>query len=287
MNQQRLTDELVEATVNKIFADYHLWGNLYKRGINTKEESYQRMEISIHESFWKLIRENNLKLCLSEANFPYFCKEFENHVKGDTSDNQDHISWLYDVAEEKCEASLNDQRLFFDLMEKLRLTSDYFEPLPENIPSFDVYQIHQYAFEGIYSTNFNCIDDGGLLEDETPIGKTFRIKNELGLNAVVTIEKKDSKYHETSTRTPVEFTATGYIEGYTAIERTCNPEITIWIGKDKRLPWHLTFWMNGNDSNARSQYPLWQEFLQCCNAKGEKQHSILFPVFDEYMGIKD
>ena len=287
MNPQRLTNKLVEATVNRIREDLLFWGKRYKMGFDTKEDCYQRMEISIHEYFWKLIRENNLKLCLSEANFPHFCMEFRSYLNGDTSNNPNHEPWLYDIAEEKCEASLNDQSLFFSLMEKLHLTPDYFEPLPENIPNFDVDQIHQYAFEGIYSTEFNCIDDGGFLEDENPIGKTYKLKNELGLNAVVTIEKEYNKYRETNNRTPAEFKATGYIEGYTAIERTCNPEITISIGKDRNLPWHLAFWEDAHDLNARNSYPLWQEFLQWCDAKTAKRHSILFPMLDEYMKLEE
>lgn len=287
MEYQRLTDKLVETTVNAILEEYRLWGKRYRIGYNTKAECYQRMEISIQENLWKLIRENKLKLCLSEANFAHFYTEFESMEKGNTSEKQDHIPWLYDAAEGNCEASLNDQRLFFSMIKKLRLTPDYFEPLPENIPHFTVNEIHQYFDAGIYWIEFNCIDDGGLLIDDEPEGKVFRLRNDLGLEAVVTIVKEENNsFCETGKREPTSFIATGYIEGFTAIERSHNPEIRISVPRERNRPWYMSFWQDSQDLLARNAYPLWQEFFSWCAAKEEKRHSILFPVFDEYLGMK-
>ena len=63
MEQQRLPDQLVEATVDAIRKEFRFWGKRYKMGFATKAECYQGMEISIREGFRKVLGDNGLKLC--------------------------------------------------------------------------------------------------------------------------------------------------------------------------------------------------------------------------------
>lgn len=279
--RQRLTEEIINSTVDKIVEKYREYGDLYKKGLITKDECFLKMQLCFYDNYSLFIKENKLKLNITARNFSQFIEEFKEYQSGNIRNDSKHQLWLYDISRDKEEATLNDQMLFFDFMEKLHITPIFFEPPPENLPCMNIKQHHVYAFQGVYGTQFNCVDDGGLLNDKNPIGKTYRIRNNQGLEAVLTIveEKHNDNINNQKNK---ELVANGYIKGYTAIERTANPEIRISID-DINRPWYLTFWMDSKDTLAYNKHPLWEEMRHWSDAKKAKNDLMFSSFFESFI----
>ena len=292
----KLSDELVESKTETIFKDFRRIGEKYWGGYLTEETAFQEIVRRFNDVFPKLFSDNHLKLCLNDTNYPIFVKEYENYKTGSESKDESHIPWLFDVSDEQCEATESDQRKFFDLMTRFLVTPDYFEPYPDDKSSPNVVPIHQYRDSGVYGIRFNCIDDGGLLADESPVGKTYTLMNDMGQEAVLTIkedrrgiDRNDLDFDEIVTATEqglivvkAEFLAEGFIEGYTAREREQNAEVLIRL-KDRgtKIYW-LAYWQDSNDSKAFFEYPMWQDWFGWCEEKDMKLRRILSSILKSY-----
>ena len=152
----------------------------------------------------------------------------------------------------------------------------YFKPRqhPEGMAVPDLVPVHAYHSSGVMGTHFTCVDDGGLLTDKSPVGKTFRLKNDIGLEAVLKIKEDrrnadrngmdfDEMVSSSSAGMFVlkaEFLAEGFIEGYTASERKHNPEILIRLKNNKKEIFWLAYWADAEDFEAHRKCPVWQEY---------------------------
>ena len=291
-----LTIESVKDTLENTFQQFNRLGEAYRRGFLNDSDFLSGMEQALHRGFWSFLSANGIELRINEANYQAFAKEYRSYF--DVVDDEDHsqYSWFSDRRDPNGEASANDSRMIFYLMGKYRLGPDYFEPIPEDIPRYSLHGIHQYHFDGVYGTDFNCVDDGGLLSDDRPVGKTFRLKNDLGLEAMLTIKEDrrngyrsgmdfDELVISSDKGTEVllaEFLAEGYIEGYTAKERTGNPEILVRLqNKGKQICW-LAYWRDSNDEKAFLDYPLWQSNFNWDPKKVLRQKQLLAPFFNAF-----
>ncbi len=286
----------VKDTLEKTFREFNHIGESYRRGFFNDSDFLFGMEQALNRGFWSFLRANGIEFRINEANYPSFTKEYRSYFDGVDDEDHSQYSWFYDRSDPTGEASVNDKRLIFYMMGKYHLGPDYFEPIPEHIPRYSIHGIHQYHSVGVYGTDFNCVDDGGLLADDRPVGKTFRLKNDLGLEAVLTIKEDRRNGNRSgmdfdeqvfsSDHGPVivlaEFLAEGYIEGYTAKERTGNPEILVRLqNKGKHICW-LAYWRDSNDEKAFSDYPLWQMNFDWNSNKALKQKQLLAPFFNEF-----
>ena len=129
------------------------------------------------------------------------------------------------------------------------------------------------------------------MADDNPVGKTFKLKNDLGLEAIVTIKEDrrnrnrngmdfDEQVFSSDGCTAAVFAE--FLEGYTAKERTGNPEILVrHQNKGDRICW-LAFWRDSSDEKAFSDYPLWQNYFDWGSKKAFKQKQLLASFFNEF-----
>lgn len=262
MEKQRLSRELAESKTAEVFHEYKQIITLYQRGIWNKDMCCREMTRGFSEIFIKLPADHGLKLMLTSASYPQFAKEFAHYLNGDTAVNPDHSPWLVDAKNQLREAARQDQDTFFHLMKSFLVPPEYFSPRPDDMPVPNMVQIHPYSAACIYGIHFTCTDDGGLLTEKKPVGKTFTLTNDIGLKAVLTIREDrrqgdrngmdfDEMVYISDHKLKVakaEFLAEGCIEGYTACDRKGKRNILIrlsemgtkvyWLGCRKRGPDH-------------------------------------------------
>jgi hypothetical protein len=275
MAPQRLTSELVDTAVADYRHTTERAANLYQRGMLTDDEGCRLVERAFYDAFWALLKRNNLKFDLNAANYEQCKKEFQNYLAGMGLSNAAHATWLFDVENEPEEATKEDQRFVFSLMEHMDISPSFFEPIPDSVVKPNKTYCHTYHSASSISISFECIDDGGLLRDDNPIGKTFTLVNTLGLKAEVTIKEDRRKedragmdFDEMVCQTErgmcvvkAEFLAEGDIEGYTAKDRSGNRKVLIRLKSPDRVD-SLSYWENEEDHAAYYNYPLWQEYLK-------------------------
>ena len=297
----KLTEELVEAAVGKAFETFRLAGGRYRKGALTGEECRRNKAQAFCGVFMGLFTDNMLELRLSGKNYTQFKKEYDDYLKGYDTVNQDHIPWLFDTQDGPREAHESDRKQFFRLMELFRIFPGYFEPVPENVPAPGKVYVHTYNSSSVCAVPFSCADDGGLLADADAAGRTYRLRNGLGLEAVLTVVedrrragRKGLDFDEMVFRTDkgaaamkAEFLAEGHIEGYTARERKGSPEILIRLEEGGRKVGKLAYREDPDDAEAYRNHPLWQEYFRWCGEMEKRRDRMLEPLFDGFMRADD
>lgn len=185
------------------------------------------------------------------------------------------------------------------MLDRFHIPPELFTPFPEGLLDPDEELLHRYHSVDQMGVKFHCMDDGGLLADPDPVGKTFRLRNDLGLEAVLTI-KEDRRnenrngmdFDERIYVTPqgfyclkAEFLAEGYLEGYTAKERSCNPAFLIRTDGYK-VDW-LAWYENADDRRARQAFPLWQEFHAAAQKAWVRDEKMIRKLCDDYLHQED
>lgn len=285
---QILTKELVDVTIDKTISQIREYGEEYKAGIRDVEECFNLMYDAFTNGFFGLLQGNSLYIEISEFNYEQFSNEYYVYKKGELSERTNHHAWLYVKSGVASEATLQDQRQVFYLMKNYHLLPEFFSPIPNNIVRPNKIYLHGWHKVNGYGIHYYCIDDGGLLLDPNPIGKTFRLRNDIGNEAVLTV-KEDRRFEQTEKHFDfdedilcflghkADFLAEGYIEGYTAKERKENPDVLIRIQNGKVF-W-LSYLEDTSDLEAYYEYPLWQDYLQACKDLWEKKKKILSEFF--------
>ena len=145
---------------------------------------------------------------------------------------------------------------------------------------------HGYGPCAAYFIRYTCRDDGGLLSDLSPVGKTFTLTDHYGLKAVLTITKVrsfrywkepdyDAEYilsHPESFPVGIEYLAEGSIEGYTEVPRTNSTEIRVYVRRGKIED--ISYYEYLKDYCAFCEFPLWQPYIKERRAFEEKRKSI-------------
>ena len=157
--------------------------------------------------------------------------------------------------------------------------------MPEGIVAPIKHWTHTFNGAAAYVIGYDCIDDGGLLADDFPVGKTYELTSELGLKAVVTItedrRKDDRNNMDYDEMMPMgEYLAEGYIERHTPIKRD-DPKVVIrtnGCGKITRLGIVET----NRDVEAFWKYPLWKEYFDWTRNYQNNRDKILQDYFDSF-----
>ncbi len=288
MDKQLLPEELVrehaEQTVKKA---EKVW-NIYHRGMLLFNELYDRLLGEVfYEGVYDFLENRGLKMDMMEDRFACFQKDMETFRKGSRQEEGSFSPWLF-TRDKKEAACLEDHRQVLLLLDLLYLPAEYFEPFlkspgvtePENVYA------HGYSSCDAYFIRYTCRDDGGLLSDPSPVGKTFTLTDHYGLKSVLTITKVrsfryrtepdyDAEYilaHPESFPSGIEYLAEGSIEGYTEVPRTNSTEIRVHVRRGQIED--ISYYEYLKDCCAFREFPLWQPYIKERRAFEEKRKSI-------------
>lgn len=256
----------------------------YNAGIRSDTELEEIISNQLYEGFQKYIDEKRLFDYFVEQSWKRFITEYHSWKKGETPNCAEGEAWLYyedykaDAPAERInwssrgeEASVLDKISFFRLMEFFHIPCEFFKPIPANVACPDILSI--FGRSGLCLGLNIWKDDGGLTEDNDPVGKSFTLTDHHGLKTIITITKtkdllsKEMKYLQCSCDNIPDYLATGIIEGYTTEDKR---EIEIYLDRDdnRRISFIKTFNYSLEDKNYYYRYPLWQEYFD--KAKKDK-----------------
>jgi len=262
--------ETISDNIEKILTKYH-------RGMCTKDEVHSRFSSLEYKYFPRFIEGLGLKWVFTDETYNGFEEDFHSLLTTGDLKDENHIPWLFhEHFNERNEASKEDKINFLRLMQSLYMTPEEFIPCPSSIISPRKTIVHGWNRNSTNIILFECVDDSGLLSDPNPIGKTFILKNTLGLKAVLRI-KEDRRENLTESKMEfdeqiyvtnkglyvlqADFLTEGYIEGYTSKEEREMPEILIRLNYEKKIH-SLSFWQTPEDFRAYQDFLLWQEYFQ-------------------------
>jgi len=167
------------------------------------------------------------------------------------------------------EASYKDKERFFRLMEAFLIPVEFFQPAPPETIFDDTRPAH---FPSTIIIGFGLWkDDGGLLSDDFQLGSTVELTDHYGLKTTVIItdylgdyeemKKRESPFYrpedyaQLNNRNCSGYVGVGHIEGYTS---TRDRKIEISL-RDGKIINYLYTTLENDDSEARSNFPLWKE----------------------------
>lgn len=274
MAQQRLTKELVDTAIANYRDEMESSTKQFLKGYLTNDDVFRLTERANYDFFWSTFKKKHIELQLNASNFKAFEEEYRSFLSGNSMEKANHTAWLFDTERMPVEASENDQKLFFSLMERFDLSPSFFEPYPDDVLTPNKTYCHTYHAYSSVRIPFHCIDDRGLLCDDNPVDKSFVLVNDLGLKAKVTIledrrvgDRTGMDFDEIvfSTKNGIvtlkaEFLAAGSIEGYTAEEKRGDPEMLIRLNNKGEIAW-LAYWENADDLHAHYNHPIWREYF--------------------------
>jgi hypothetical protein len=295
MGGQRLTEALVQETVERAFTRFRRLGSACRKGMIAEDEFRRGMSEAFSEGFLRFLEERRLALRVTGANYARFAEDWAACRKGALPASA-LPPWLYDRGERPArEAAAEDRRLFFILAEAFRLPPAFFEPLPEDVPAPGRDYVHGWREDVTWSVPFLCREDGGLLTDEAPVGKRFTLTDERGLKAALTVwedrrqtDRSGMDFDELVCASGdglrvrmAEFLAEGCIEGYTAGERRRKPEVLIRMDAHGRIN-RLAYWEGPEDREAFETFPLWQAYFRLAEEKRKRNEAVLSALFDTF-----
>ena len=289
----RLTKELLEAAIEETFRKFQIIRSQYRKGFLTVDEEMRSAERCFREGPWNLLRASHLRLNVTERNYAQFQKDCLDYAEHRSILESGGGAWLTVDSNLGRQASRADRELVLYLLDRFHIPPTYFIPLPERLPAPDLSCSHTWHDICEMRTLFVLTDDGGLLSDPNPVGKSFRLVNELGLAAVLTIKEDRRALHaqidsavEARQIPGVPLLAEGCIEGYTAKVRSSElPEIQVHPGNGPAL-W-LTWYENSDDASARAAFPLWQDYYRECEGARARRENILAELLQTYNQRKD
>ncbi len=293
--EQILTEEHVKRTIDETLHTLDRIGQGYRRGFITQTDCFYTMLGEFSDGFWAFLRNNGLQIRINSDNYGAFSKEYLAYIKEKDVFEKDHKPWFFKLSN-GAEASKEDQKLVMYMMLQYCLAPEFFEPEPEDITDPGRVYAHGWHNGTAYGITFRCVDDGGLLTDEDTAGKSYRLVNDLGLEAVITVkedrrntERRGLDFDELIEASEngmqvmlAHFLAEGYIEGYTAKERKENPDIIIRLnGKGK--VYRLAYYASPEDEKVYKDFPLWQDHFKWSDEKAVRDKEILSVLFYKYI----
>ena len=294
--QDRLTDETVRAAAEEAYGEFDRIGRLYARGMLSGNDFFRQMETAFDEGFRKVLRDRGLILRIHSGNYASFAEGFRAYPDGRTEADRKEAPWLYrDFVIPGNEASEADGNRVFYLMARYHLPPAFFLPPPEDVAVPDRTFAHGWNNCAAYSVAFRCTDDGGLTRDGQPVGKTFRLTDDRGLNALVTIRedrrtggREGLDFDEAVFPGPggpiarkAAFSAEGMIEGFTAKERDGDSGLLIRTDGKGRIC-RLAYYEFPEDREAFQTFPLWQPYFQWSREQADRQKSILSAFWEGF-----
>ncbi len=212
-----LTDELLTAHIDKYDKMIRKLAELHARGLMTESELNERLEKALFEGFFDFLRENG-------------------GMPDDTA------------------APDIDKTGFFRLMTAFHLPAAYFEPVPENVTVPEWIPGH-FGGQKVIGAGKDAywLSDGGLTESPDPVGRTFVLKDRLGLQTTFTVSRAEADRYDDTCMT---YSGKGVIEGYFS-PREREMSVT---SRGSRILFMTAFEEGPEDALAYESFPLWQEY---------------------------
>lgn len=147
-----------------------------------------------------------------------------------------------------------------------------YKPIPSEIPEPVMDCIHVYANQSVYGIPFNCVDDGGLLSDSNPVGKSFHLMRNDGVKMHITItefrpEGTPYKYrNNVFSETSDHYIGIGTIEDY-YFNNTIPPSenLSFVLSKTNTIDYIVvTAFHDGEGATYSIDFPRWKEYLKHC-----------------------
>jgi len=293
--KKRLTEELVNEQIQKSIREFERIKRSYDNGFITENERRVMILNLFQKNFWLFLHDSGIRLKKDCDSYLQFVEDYRLYQKGE--DLAESAHWLYSRFDQEHIATTEEKRLFFVLMDWFCLPPEVFEPLPEDIVKPERQYVHGYHSDTVYGIRFDCVDDGGLLEAECPVGNTFELTDVYGLKAVIKIVEDrrqtdrhgmdfDELIYETDQGIRVvraEFLAEGCIEGYTVKERVGNIKILVRLcDNGKKVNW-LAYYSSMDDDNEFYNYPLWQQYFESEHKQEADIQNRVISLYDKLM----
>lgn len=248
-----ITEKFREVQANNNKELQALFDNYYS-GLSSENE-LKFFVRKVFESFYSFLYENGIRTKFSVENRKDFLEDYEKWSHGESLDCTSTQPWLFHYSKDSgygCAASETEKAIHFEIMELCKLSLEYNEPLPEDAVIPDI-RIPKYG-DGFVD---DIVDDGGLVCDKEPVGKTFVLTDKHGLKTKLLVERVGGDWLEGE----YDYLGMGTIEGYTS----SNPvkiKIFLWQGKVVSL----RVYISGYDARrehemAFRKFPLWQKFV--------------------------
>lgn len=238
----------------------------YRRGSLTRDDCRRIINNAIWDGYFRFIQKE-LKFNFNYRVWDDFLNEFNKFEQNVPLTEATGESWLNsqqwdDINKAWVPASASDRAQTLRLMQAFHIPPEYHTPIPDNIPLPHT-RVHPSGGDLCVSTtiSFKCEADGGLLECDAPCGKTFTLKNNLGLEAVITIKEVFSEPKEIlHNRAFADYRGEGYIEGYTEMNfQRRNPELYIRL-EDGKVDRMIAF-LSNEDWHVYNRFPMWQDYF--------------------------
>lgn len=278
MKSLRLSEERVREHMEAVLMHAEGRWIRYSRGFMTDGEWYEMMQdVLIRAGVISYLEKNGLYMDLDPEKGLYdaFKAELEAFHKGAWTSQGSLSSWLFPIRGKEA-ADPEDHRLALFLTEGLHLRAECFMPFQTKAPAPGNIEGHSWHDCRAFCLDFGCTDDGGLLTDPAPAGRTFTLTGRYGLKAVLTIKENQ---REGCGCLNAQFPAEGSIEGYTADVRTGSPDVLIRAscGKVK----YLFYYEFPEDWKAMRHFPLWKQYFEERQIFFEERHRIRKDTFLE------
>ena len=312
----KITEEQFSHNTEKIYKVMERIRRAYSRGIMTRSELVNDMWEVYRGYFLDFLHSHSLYFRFENHNWGSFSKDYDTWKTDPTAFTGEDSDWLeeydpenhldqdsvlmiesvqnygYDLSIPKINAGLQDMIRFFRLMDVFFIDPEFFRPMPPEIIAPRYIMTHDYADASKCVIDYHCTEDNGLLSCDDPVGKRFKLKDALGLTAIVTITEDRSKtdknkYDDIDDYYPLaDYAGEGYVEGYTVKDNRKYPEMTIRLDR-KGCIRQLGVSMDMNDYHTGfMDYPLWAEYHQWENRKRKEQSRTLLGAYEKITGHK-
>jgi len=277
-----LLADAVTEHIQKQYARFSLIWKQYHRGFYGKDNCLQEIRSVIIDGLFNY--QGLPRFNLTQHVWDDFLEEYRMTEQGIPLPVSKNENWLNstqrgEVNKTWIPASASDRMQALRLIQAFHIPPKYYAPLPDDTP---VPHRWRHSFNEDHCINatipFRCENDEELLSCDTPCGKTFKFKNELGLEAVIAIkdifpEPKEILHNRAS----ASYLGEGYIEGYTEMSaKRQDPRLYI-ILSDGRIDGFIAF-LSSADECAYRQFPLWQGYFHSQATK----NAIFEKVVDDF-----
>lgn len=255
MNQQSIA--IPEPELNRQIEAFHSnclkITKRHRKGYLTSEERDNLILSQLNQSFTQFLRDRNLRLQISENNWARFLEDQTLWKRGAEPLPTPEHPWLVFRSEE---AAASDKTAVLQMMESMQFSTEYFQPFPESSVKPRM-RISWYADGPCGMIGFPFVEDGGLFQAHSPVGKTFTLIDDLGLQAVMTVEHiVTERERACNNRINAQFLATGMVEGYTSPRLR---KVHISFPGSKQRIW-FDIGLDREDLQIYYSLPLWAEY---------------------------
>lgn len=313
MKHLKFSEELVEQKIQEYTRQIVRLMTI--RGIlMTEDESLRALYETLQQFVFTFFKEYGFILTIRDA-WEAFKEDYAAYQTGTLSDREGGDVWMwYDnlpddslaavigrtadvygitfAKDNASPASLEQKRLYFRILEATCLpVLDYYRPRPRSEVRYqpERHFTHSYNDSRTMVVAYKCVDDGGLTNEDDPIGKTFLLVSDIGLRASVTItEKREPPFNlfacDRDNYAPLgRYLAKGFIEGYTVFGEEVPddkiPDIVIRMDENGKIVKLGILSRSEADSTAFYSFPLWQDYFadnnKYCDWKAKQDEMVL------------